>query len=666
MSSSKRIVQTAACTAFILALVATASSAKTMTTSEAVPDDDLRVEEPSDEGVMQNKRQTPFMEEADNVVVSAAYEVDGKKERSHVQLAGKKCSSTQKNESVIGAINNAQLTLSRVIIKKSGDTSNQNASAFNGVNAALLATSGSTVTADNCTINTEAEGANGVFATGKNTTVTLHTVNINTTKNSSRGLDATYGGTVVAHEATITTHGAHCAALATDRGGGTVAVNRGSATTHGEGSPVLYSTGDITTRNMDGYSETSEIGVIEGKNGIKIEGGTFSSDGKNGFMLYQSTSGDAAEGTAVLTAKDATFKHFGEGSFFYVTNTDAEATLTNCTITEKNNVLATVAGNNAERGWGKRGSNGATFRLTIEEMEAEGDVNCDAISSVAFSITEGSKYVGTVNGNRTGTVSVSLDNTSKWTLTGDSYVSVIKDNDRNYNNIKSNGHDVYYDQTADGNRSLKGKTIQLKNGGKLRPYTPSQNAVSSDDYHDYDSGSEAKDDANNKPDRVPPFDGQKPQYGEGGGAGAGNLPFDKQNESIDVADSRNSVDGNGTHRMPEMETVTGRIKVTGKGSKRTVDLITSEGRRYALSVFDPNKRPEQQNDRSQKKENVAQNRPQQKPNVAQNDNRSNDREPPKMVTLDELAALDGKQVTLRGVFNEKKTELTVFEYTVKK
>src|SRR5574344_1318340 len=416
----KQTVRSATCSAFILALAALANTPAIAETAAAV---------------VENRT-------AKKNTVSAVYEVDGTVEKKETLLENKKLSTEKRDESVIGAFNDAQLTLRKVIMEKSGDTSNEDSSAFYGVNAALVATKGSTVDVDNCTITTDAEGANAVFATGTDSKIVMHNVKIRTSQNGSRGLDSTYGGTVVAYDADIVTQGAHSAALANDRGGGTTAVNRGTLNTYGEGSPVFYSTGDITAKDVVGYSEASEIGVVEGKNSMTITGGSYVNKGTNAFMLYQSTSGDADEGTAVLTATDATFAPQGKGAFFYITNTDAEATLTNCTINTKNAVFVNAAGNNSERGWGRKGHNGATFRLTLSDMGAKGSVNCDSISTVSFTLGDDASYTGAIDAGQEGAVSVKLSSSAKWTLTADSYVSELSDANKKFANIKSNGYDV--------------------------------------------------------------------------------------------------------------------------------------------------------------------------------------------------------------------------------
>ena len=108
-----------------------------------------------------------------------------------------------------------------------------------------------------------------------NTQANIKNVKITTHSDKSRGLDATYKGKINAENIIINTDGQSCAALATDRGEGEVHVknseiNTGVSKTSGRGSPLIYSTGNITVDNTKGTSYVSQIACIEGKNSIGV------------------------------------------------------------------------------------------------------------------------------------------------------------------------------------------------------------------------------------------------------------------------------------------------------------------------------------------------------------------------------------------------------------
>lgn len=64
---------------------------------------------------------------------------------------------------------------------------------------------------------------------------------------------------------------------------------------------------------------------------------------------------------------------------------------------------------------------------------------------------------------------MTLDKTSVWNVTADSYVTFISDTDTSFSNIISNGHTIYYSRNDSNNSYLNGKTITLSDGGKLVP-----------------------------------------------------------------------------------------------------------------------------------------------------------------------------------------------------
>ena len=147
--------------------------------------------------------------------------------------------ATKTNESAIHVKNGAICSVAQVAIQKTGDTTSEESSNFNGLNAAIGVWKDSKMTIDGGSIQTNGDGANAIFAWGPDAQVEVSKVLIRTTANSSRGLDATYGGTIKGRNLTIETKGAHCANLATDRGGGHVHVENVRGTAAGDGSPGI-------------------------------------------------------------------------------------------------------------------------------------------------------------------------------------------------------------------------------------------------------------------------------------------------------------------------------------------------------------------------------------------------------------------------------------------
>lgn len=346
--------------------------------------------------------------------------------------------TTSDQNSFIGK-NKASITINSSVFDKTGNTTNDDNSNFRGQNAVVLSIEGSQTNIKDSNITSNSIGSNAVFATGEGSVINVENTNIHTKGDSSRGLDATYKGTVNGKNLTITTEGAHSATLATDRGEGTITAEAAKLTTSGTGSPVIYSTGNITANNVNGVANKSEIGVVEGKNSITLTNSNVTGYHDNGFMLYQSFSGDAESGIARLKAENNTLTTHGTGAFIYVNNTTAEADLTGNAIVMPNTTTLVKAA--ADSRWGKDGENGGHLTLRASNQELNGNIVADSISTVSLDMTNGSSLVGAVNTNNTAKeITMKLSKDSTWTLTGDSYVKSLTNEDTTNSNIHLNGY----------------------------------------------------------------------------------------------------------------------------------------------------------------------------------------------------------------------------------
>ena len=346
--------------------------------------------------------------------------------------------TTSDQNSFIGK-NKASITINSSVFDKTGNTTNDDNSNFRGQNAVVLGIEGSQTSIKDSNITSNSIGSNAVFATGEGSVINVENTNIHTKGDSSRGLDATYKGTVNGKNLTITTEGAHSATLATDRGEGTITAEAAKLTTSGTGSPVIYSTGNITANNVNGVANKSEIGVVEGKNSITLTNSNVTGYHDNGFMLYQSFSGDAESGIARLKAENNTLTTHGTGAFIYVNNTTAEADLTGNTILMPNTTTLVKAA--ADSRWGKDGENGGHLTLRASNQELSGNIVADSISTIALDMANGSSLVGAINTDNTAKeVALKLSKDSTWTLTGDSYVKSLTNEDTTGENIHLNGY----------------------------------------------------------------------------------------------------------------------------------------------------------------------------------------------------------------------------------
>ncbi len=395
---------------------------------------------------------------------SAATEISSAESQS-----GQTYASSTADESALLISTADEVTVTDPTVTKSGDSDGGDSCNFYGLNAAVLVKDGATATIRGGTISSDASGANGVFcyggnggqngAAGDGTTLTIYDTVIVTTGDGSGGIMTTGGGVTYAYDLEVTTSGRSSAPIRTDRGGGTVVVDGGSYTSNGLGSPAIYSTADITVSNATLTSNLSEGVCIEGLNAITLVDCDLTANNTqrnsnatflDTIMIYQSMSGDAASGTShftmtggILTSKS--------GHVFHVTNTNAVITLEGVTIVNEDadKILLSVCAD----GW-SGGSNVAALKAIAQQLVGAIKVGSD--SSLTLELTEGSSFEGSIDGSimnakgetvstEVGTVSVTLDASSTWTLTGDSYVSSFSGDAAN---VVSNGYTLYVNGVA--------------------------------------------------------------------------------------------------------------------------------------------------------------------------------------------------------------------------
>ena len=383
--------------------------------------------------------------------------------------SGQTYASTTADESALLISTSDEVTITNPTVTKSGDSDGGDNCNFYGLNAAVLVKDGSTTTITGGTITSDAEGANGVFsyggnggqngASGDGTTVIIRDTTITTTGNGSGGIMTTGGGVTYAYDLNVTTSGQSSAAIRTDRGGGTVYVDGGTYISNGLGSPAIYSTAEIHVANATLVSNLSEGVCIEGLNSIELTDCDLTANNTkcNGnatfldsIMIYQSMSGDADSGTSyfTMTGGSLTSKN---GHVFHVTNTNAVITLEGVTISNEDseNILLSVC----DDGW-SGGSNEATLNASAQKLF--GAVKVGSNSTLTLNLTNGSSFEGYIDGSITnaggttvsteaGTVSVTLDDSSTWTLTGDSYVTEFNGDAAN---VISNGFTLYVNGVA--------------------------------------------------------------------------------------------------------------------------------------------------------------------------------------------------------------------------
>lgn len=367
-------------------------------------------------------------------------------------LSGGTYTSSNADENALRAEGDTTATLDDVTVEKTGGAaSSSDASSFYGLNAAILALDNATLNITGGTVTATAEGANGVFAYDGATINIADTV-INVSGGNAGGIEVAGGGTLNATNLTV--NATVKAAIRSDRGGGTLTVDGGTYTTSGStGAPAIYSTADITVSNATLTANTSEAIVVEGLNAVTLNNctvsgnmeGTYSQSSDeniHNIMLYQSMSGDAEVGTSSFTMTGGSLVS-QNGDMFYVTNTSSVIKLSGVDLTLADGTyLLRVSGNSNSRGWGTAGSNGGIVTFDLSKQTLSGDIYVDSISTLDMNLSDSSSFSGAINadGTQAAALAVTIDSSSTWTLTADSYITEFNGS---MDNVVTNGHTLY-------------------------------------------------------------------------------------------------------------------------------------------------------------------------------------------------------------------------------
>lgn len=379
---------------------------------------------------------------------------------SNTEESNKTYSSVNAEENAI-LVTGGTSTISNSTINKTGSPSSHSDNYdFYGTNAAVFVNSGATLNIKGGTITTDASYGNAVFAYSTGI-INISNATINTSLNNSGGIMVTGGGTLTANNCTVKTQGNSSAAIRSDRGGGTLTVNKGTYETNGIGSPVIYSTADIIVNDATLTANVSEGVVVEGKNSVSLNNVTMeatntklnsNSETYKSIFIYQSMSGDADVGTSSFTSKDSKIIN-NKGDVIFVTNTNTEITLENNEIINNDSDGVFLKATTAK--WGNSGSNGGNVTIKMINQKVSGDIIIDSISTLDLILKDNSILVGAIDtDNQAKKISLTLSSDSILSLTADTYIDSLTNEDNTNSNIYSNGKYKLY---------VNGKEVTINN-----------------------------------------------------------------------------------------------------------------------------------------------------------------------------------------------------------
>ncbi|MGB4595173.1 MAG: hypothetical protein WBI14_04650 [Anaerolineaceae bacterium] len=376
------------------------------------------------------------------------------------------------DQSAVWTRNTAQLSLLSPSANCSGQSSSLTNSLGSGLNACLLSMEGSTLSLSGGNVTTLGAGSGGLFALGNASKVVSNQTSVTTAGDGARGASAENGGSLELNGVNLTTVGPNSSGVSINLGGSNAMLRDTVITTSGANSPCFYSNVTLRTENGSCTASQAEAAIVENNGSLELRDSDLASNvlTRWGVLLYQSTSRDARTAEAEFTMRGGVLNVTDVNSpVFFVTNVNAVITLGEVLVRTTSGVILKAGG---QDNWGTIGENGGSVSLMLTHQELKGDIQTDRLSSVVIQMRENSVLEGAINPVDTArSLALSLDATSSWTLTRNSYVPQISGVvlvDNRVVNITGNNFNLYYDPALSS--TLGGNTYQLTGGGILAPH----------------------------------------------------------------------------------------------------------------------------------------------------------------------------------------------------
>ncbi|MGN1371043.1 MAG: hypothetical protein ACI4XM_02015 [Candidatus Coprovivens sp.] len=384
--------------------------------------------------------------------------------------------------SVIQITNSAEYIGNKLeLLKSKGNTTDKESSLYYGLNSAFLAKDSSVVELNNSYIATGVDYSAALFASGLNTQVTLNNTRLTTYGNNSPSISVSTAS-IIASDIELSTSKDNSPAINILNNNSKIQIKDSLLNTYGQNSPIIYNKGQITADNITATTSNSNIINMNSTNNLTITNSElktlrkkeepsssaiylFTELNKYERVNYTNSFVSIEDSTLIIDKESPSYK---ELPLFYITNIDVNINLSNTQIKYGSNILFQITGNNQ---YGEIGDNGGNVIFTATDQTLKGNILLDEQSSIAIYLNN-SNYKGQINpDNNSKNVDIVLDKTTKWELTGDSYIRTLTLQNgqisRLKKQIKSNNHNIYYN--AYQNDWLEGKTIKLDGGGRLIP-----------------------------------------------------------------------------------------------------------------------------------------------------------------------------------------------------
>lgn len=248
------------------------------------------------------------------------------------------------------------------------------------------------------------------------------------------------------------------AAVAVHRGG-SVTLSDALLTTNGAGACGVFAAGEGTAAALHGGllstagGDSPGAAAVDGAS-VSLDDAEVLTDGTGSPCLY-ARGGAALSDGASLTVEGGSLT--GEaGEALFLTAGDAEASLTGVTL-------------ETPQGGALLCASGGAFTLRCSYQALAGALSFGEGGSLLLVLQNNSSFTGSLPVEARLPVTLTLDGTSRWFVTGDSRLMALTEGEDALSCIESNGFTVYYDAGRAENAWLGGAEHPLPGGGVLKP-----------------------------------------------------------------------------------------------------------------------------------------------------------------------------------------------------
>jgi len=142
-------------------------------------------------------------------------------------------------------------------------------------------------------------------------------------------------------------------------------------------------------------------------------------------------------------------------TLFTIENGESTVLLTGAALTLQNDRLAFASD--------------GVLHLVGDHQAFMGSLITEGNGEIVLDLKTNSTYTGRFDPDTYSYLSLALDETSHWYVTGDSYLEILIESEHAIGNIESNGFTVYYNSENEQNAWLQSKPYALAGGGYLSP-----------------------------------------------------------------------------------------------------------------------------------------------------------------------------------------------------